>query len=132
MTRVAAEGLAESPGPGPAAAAEPHVPDAYDPRSEAFRADPFAVYELLRREAPVFWSDRMDGWIVARYEDVVAVLMDTKRYTARGSIGIEPKKSDVFTWKETTNVSRMVWLPFFLAVFGIIGLGTGVWVVRRR
>jgi cytochrome P450 len=76
----------------------PAAPDAlsrraellYDPRSAAFQADPFAVYESLRREAPVFWSDRMEGWIVSRFEDVVGVLMDNKRYTARGSIGIEP------------------------------------------
>jgi hypothetical protein len=48
------------------------------------------------------------------------------------SIGIPPKKSDVFTWKPDTNVSRMVWLPFFLSIFGIVGLGTGIWVIRRR
>ena len=46
----------------------------YDPRAEVFRADPFAVYDELRRDAPVFWSDRMDGWIISRYEDVVGVL----------------------------------------------------------
>ncbi|HXG10437.1 MAG TPA: GldG family protein [Gemmataceae bacterium] len=48
------------------------------------------------------------------------------------SIGIEPKKSDVFRWNANTNISRMVWLPAILALVGIIGLGTSVWVVRRR
>ena len=90
MTRAAGDGVAEPPQPvrhaSPPGAAERR----YDPRAEVFRADPFAVYDELRREAPVFWSDRMDGWIISRYEDVVGVLMDNKRYTARGSIGIEP------------------------------------------
>ena len=63
---------------------------AYDPWSASHRRDPFGEYARLRQEAPVFWSDRMGAWIVTRYDDVVAVLMDNKRYTARGSIGIEP------------------------------------------
>ena len=28
--------------------------------------------------------------------------------------------------------TRLVWLPVLLALVGIVGLGAGVWVVRRR
>jgi hypothetical protein len=48
------------------------------------------------------------------------------------NIGIEPKKRDFYTLGTEANVSRMVWLPFLLMVVGVLGLGTGVWVVRRR
>ncbi|HMC64789.1 MAG TPA: Gldg family protein [Gemmataceae bacterium] len=48
------------------------------------------------------------------------------------SIGIEPKKSDVFVLDPSTNFSRMVFFPGLLAAVGILGLGTGVWIVRRK
>jgi hypothetical protein len=50
------------------------------------------------------------------------------------NIGIEPKKRDVFAMepKEKGEGFRMVFLPLFLVVAGILGLATGVWVVRRR
>lgn len=48
------------------------------------------------------------------------------------NIGIEAKKRDVFALSPTTNISRLIWLPAGLMLFGIVGLGLGVWVVRRR
>ena len=48
------------------------------------------------------------------------------------NMGIEPKESSSFTLQPGTNVSRMVWLPLGLMALGFLGLGTGVWVVRRR
>jgi cytochrome P450 len=44
----------------------------------------------MRREAPVFWSERMHGWIITRYDDVVSVLLDAEGFSAANSIGIEP------------------------------------------
>jgi hypothetical protein len=48
------------------------------------------------------------------------------------NIGIEPKKRDYYAFPPDANVTRMVGLPAILMVVGIVGLGTGVWVVRRR
>jgi hypothetical protein len=50
------------------------------------------------------------------------------------NIGIEPKKRDVFAMEPKTGAEgfRMVFLPLFLVVTSILGLATGVWVVRRR
>ncbi|HYV50060.1 MAG TPA: cytochrome P450 [Myxococcaceae bacterium] len=45
--------------------------------SRHFKADPFGYYARLRREAPVFQLmlfGRQRGWLVTRYDDVVAVL----------------------------------------------------------
>ena len=47
-------------------------------------------------------------------------------------MGIEPKKRDFYTVSPTASLSKMVLLPGLLAAVVIIGLGTGVWVVRRR
>jgi hypothetical protein len=48
------------------------------------------------------------------------------------NIGIEAKKRDIYLVKSDTNFSRMIWLPALLMFVGVVGLGTGVWVVRRR
>jgi hypothetical protein len=47
-------------------------------------------------------------------------------------IGIEPKKRDVYLLSTSTNVTRMIFLPSILMILGVVGLGLGVWVVRRR
>jgi hypothetical protein len=48
------------------------------------------------------------------------------------NIGIAPKKRDYFFLEPTASVGKLVWLPALLMFVGIIGLGGGVWVVRRR
>ena len=41
-------------------------------------ANPYPVYERLRREDPVHWSEILQAWILTRYDDVVAVLHDPR------------------------------------------------------
>jgi hypothetical protein len=48
------------------------------------------------------------------------------------NIGIKPKERDTFVLKPDTNKYRMILLPAMLMFTGVIGLGTGVWLVRRR
>jgi hypothetical protein len=48
-------------------------------------------------------------------------------------LGISPVKSDRYVLDTAnTNLSRLRLLPAFLILIGIVGLGTGIWVVRRR
>ncbi|GIW82192.1 MAG: hypothetical protein KatS3mg105_3999 [Gemmatales bacterium] len=47
-------------------------------------------------------------------------------------LGIAPKQRDIYVMKENTNLARLIWLPFLLMFISILGLGAGVWVVRRR
>ena len=61
--------------------------------------EPWDVFELLQREAPVFWHEEPDGdgfWYVTRYDDVVAVLKDTADYSSEvgGVAQIEPVPDD--------------------------------------
>jgi cytochrome P450 len=53
-------------------------PDLYD---YAFECDPVATLTRLRAEDPVHWS-RHGFWYLTRYDDVVAVLQDTKRFSS--------------------------------------------------
>jgi cytochrome P450 len=73
---------------GPDSAAP--APLEYDPNLAFFRANRHAAYARLRAEAPAFWSERMRGWVITRYDDVVAILLDTEQFSAVNSIGIEP------------------------------------------
>lgn len=49
--------------------------------SPEFKADPYPYYARLRAETPVYRTvlpDRQTAWLITRYEDVAAVLADTR------------------------------------------------------
>jgi hypothetical protein len=48
------------------------------------------------------------------------------------SIGLDPKDRKIYQMDEATQISRMILLPLVMMVVAVIGLGLGVWVVRRR
>ena len=49
-----------------------------DPLSPEFQANPFPVYDTIRREDPVHYFERFDSWVVVRYADVVDILRDPR------------------------------------------------------
>ncbi|MFD0570092.1 hypothetical protein ACFQ0T_13805 [Kitasatospora gansuensis] len=57
------------------------MPD-YDPLSAVMVTDPYPTYSELRDSAPVFWSDRLDSWVLTRYEDCRAVLGDAANFAS--------------------------------------------------
>jgi hypothetical protein len=48
------------------------------------------------------------------------------------NIGVDAKKRETYALAANADLSRMFWVPSILMVVGVIGLGAGVWVVRRR
>ncbi len=46
--------------------------------------DPYPIYKRLREEAPVFWSEHFNGWVITRYDDVVKTFMDSARFRNGG------------------------------------------------
>lgn len=48
----------------------------FDPQALSAAPDPYPVFRALREEHPIFHSERRDLWVVSRYEDVRAVLLD--------------------------------------------------------
>ena len=57
---------------------------AYNPLSPALRADPYPVYEELRRKDPVHRMRLQDGWVLTDHADVDMVLRDNRRFGNAG------------------------------------------------
>jgi cytochrome P450 len=59
-----------------------HVTDGFTPFEAPYLTDPYSFFERARVEAPVFYSEEIDHWVVARYDDVRTVMRDTDRFSA--------------------------------------------------
>jgi cytochrome P450 len=51
---------------------------AFDPSDPAFLADPYPTYARLRQQAPIFYYQGWDKWIVTCYHDVDTLLRDRR------------------------------------------------------
>ncbi|WNG18081.1 cytochrome P450 [Cystobacter fuscus] len=58
----------------------------YTPLDPLFQEDPFPFYARLRREAPVTFVPAFQLWLVSRYQDVMAVLKDARRFSSRDTL----------------------------------------------
>lgn len=59
----------------------------FDPQALSAIDDPYPVFDRLREEHPIFYSDERDLWVVSRYEDVRAVLLDAETFSSsRGTV----------------------------------------------
>jgi cytochrome P450 len=88
--------------------------------------EPWDVFELLQREAPVFRHPEPDGdgfWCVTRYDDVVQVLKDTGTFSSEsgGAALIEPVPRDVLearrNFMETDPPLHSQWRRMFARDF---------------
>jgi cytochrome P450 len=48
----------------------------FDPFEPGFVESPYGQYARLRAQDPVHWSDLLQGWVLTRHDDVVALLRD--------------------------------------------------------
>lgn len=44
--------------------------------------DPYPIYKSLRTEAPVYWDEQLQAWLVSRYADVKSLLSDSRLTTS--------------------------------------------------
>ena len=44
---------------------------------------PYAFYSRIREEEPVFWSERLQRWILTRYDDVFAAYRNTQVFSSQ-------------------------------------------------
>ncbi|MGI5490992.1 cytochrome P450 [Microtetraspora malaysiensis] len=58
----------------------------FEPLSPEQLADPYPLYAKLRREAPVFYDEAHDLWVVTRYDDVLAVVRDTETFSSENAV----------------------------------------------
>jgi len=58
---------------------EPAVVTAeFNPFAPGMLADPYAMYRALREHDPIHRSEMMESWVLTRYDDIDAVLMDNR------------------------------------------------------
>ena len=56
----------------------------FDHTDDAWAADPFPIWDELRRTCPVAHTERYGGvWLPTRHEDIAAIAYDTERFTSR-------------------------------------------------
>jgi len=59
----------------------------FDHTDDGWAADPYVIWDRLRRECPVAHTDRYGGaWLPTRHEDVAAIAYDTERFTSRSIV----------------------------------------------
>jgi cytochrome P450 len=68
----------------------------YDLYSDAFRADTYATFALMREQDPVLCQPGLDGetpiWWVTRYDDAEAVLLDDDRFVRDPRLAVPPEQ----------------------------------------
>ncbi len=65
------------------------MPD-YDPYAYEVHEDPYPIYARLRGEAPVYRNDEIGFWALSRYDDVLAAFKDTRRFSNREGVSLDP------------------------------------------
>lgn len=57
--------------------------------------NPYPSYEILRAEYPVYRDDKLQAWLISRYEDVNNLLLDSRLITRFQSISPDDEKRQV-------------------------------------
>jgi cytochrome P450 len=61
--------------------------------SAEFRDDPYPAYAALRREQPVYREPRYGGYLLTRFDDVLAALLDPKTFSSAKGPGPMPSST---------------------------------------
>jgi hypothetical protein len=121
--------LSREPLPVAVAVTESGPPDAMDPTRRS-GASPPKPRMIVFGDATVACNEYMKGARTDVYSLIASSLAWLRERPE--NIGIEAKKREYYIMDPNANISRMIWLPFGLMMFSVVGLGLGVWVVRRR
>src|SRR3954471_23476326 len=76
------------------------VHDDFDPLSDAFLGDPYAVMARLPlAETPVFYAPAIDYYVVTRHEDIETVFLDPATFSAGAAqlplVALEPEATEI-------------------------------------
>ncbi len=83
-----------------------HEAAGFSPRDPAFVADPYAVFDVLRRVGRPVWDDDLGLWLAATYADADAVLRDRRLgriFSPRRSAG-DVDVWDTFNWLHADSI----------------------------
>ncbi len=65
----------------------------YDPFSPELMADPYPFYEHLREDYPVYYNERLDFYVLSRYDDIYRALR--KPHIFSSADGLTPEKDEI-------------------------------------
>ena len=54
--------------------------------SEEYFENPYPLFELLRKEQPVYWSDKLSSWLLTRHQDCESMLGDHQTFSSFGRV----------------------------------------------
>ena len=57
----------------------------FDPFLPQFQTDPYPYYKKLREEYPAYYLKARDLWLISRYDDVMAILTNTKTWSSQAN-----------------------------------------------
>jgi hypothetical protein len=61
------------------------APLCYDPYLPEILTNPLPLYARMRREAPIYYLERFDGWVFSRFEEIWEASQDTEHYSVANS-----------------------------------------------
>src|SRR5262245_22577121 len=69
-------------GSAPTRCSHNHLSEEFSPWDSAYLDNPYPFFARARRQQPVFYSPEIDMWVISRYDDIAAVLRDSRRFSA--------------------------------------------------
>jgi hypothetical protein len=108
----------------------------WSPRSVAVTVSEGTTPRLVAFGSSWVFSDRIAQQLRAVTFDLLGVSVDwlRERQASLAAVNIEAKKYTEYRIPppNSLNYSRLLWLPLGLGLLSVMGMGAGVWVVRRR
>lgn len=65
----------------------------YDPFNPDLMVDPYPYYERLREEHPVYYNERLDCYVLSRYDDIYHALRKPQIFSS--AQGLTPEKDEI-------------------------------------
>jgi len=83
--------------------------------SPAMQENPYPIYRRMREEAPIFWSDEWQAWVVSRYDDVALSLKDKE------NLSNENRQALLFSHLSEAKRTTLAPLRHYFAQKDVIG-----------
>ena len=64
----------------------PHLGQEFQPFTDPQLNDPYSFYQRARKEEPLFFSPLLNGYVLTRYDDILAVLKDPTRFSSADTL----------------------------------------------
>lgn len=84
----------------------------YDPTQRETINNPFPLFARLQQEAPIYWSVKLNGWVVTRFEDCKAILLDKRFSSERMKPFFQSMRTEQRARVENLESSVGLWTVF--------------------